>query len=40
MGRDEILEELEFELYLLAKSGKGRELIPGLKRAIEIINKV
>ena len=40
MGRDEILEELEFELYLLAKSNKDQELIPGLERAIEIINKV
>ena len=40
MGREEILEELEFELYMLSKSDKGQELIPGLERAIKLINEM
>jgi hypothetical protein len=40
MGKEEILEELEFELYMLDKSNKDQELIPGLERAIEIINEM
>jgi len=40
MGREEILEELEFELYMLTKSDKDQEMIPGLERAIKIINEM
>lgn len=39
MGKDEILEELEFELYMLLKSDKS-ELIPGLEHAIKLINEM
>lgn len=40
MRPDEILEELKFEPYIVAKGVKGRELIPGLGCAIEIIKGV
>lgn len=40
MSKDEILEELEFELYMLAKSDKDQDLIPGLERAIQIIKEI
>lgn len=36
MTKDEILEELEFELYILQKSNSS-ELIPGLEHAIKLI---
>lgn len=39
MGKDEILEELEFELYMLLKSDKS-ELVAGLEHAIKLINEM
>lgn len=39
MTKDEILEELEFELYVLLKSDKS-ELVAGLEYAIKLINEM
>jgi hypothetical protein len=39
MSKDEILEELEFELYMLLKSDKS-DLVAGLEHAIKLINEM
>lgn len=37
MNEEDILEELEFEIVMAQKAGHA-ELIPGLERAIKLIN--